>query len=160
MGATAAMEAIFCVEAIRSGCIPPTRNLDNPDPECDLDFVPNTARPAQLSMALSAASFIVQAADKRVMAKNALMMIHSAWGVSMGNARDMREMADVLEKTGDLAGALAEQRRFHELMRSLAAEHPAVPDYRRNLASSHGGHPFAPCRSWLALISYSFFSPG
>lgn len=72
-------------------------------------------------MALSAASFIVQAADERVMAANALMMIHSAWGISMGNARDMREMADILEKTdGTIVGIYAERSgRSEDEMRAL-----------------------------------------
>ena len=45
-------------------------------------------------------------------------------------------VGNLLEKTGDLAGALAEHRRCQELMRALAAEHPAVPDYRLGLAVS------------------------
>ncbi len=44
MGATAAIEAIFSVMAIRDGIVPPTTNLEEPDPECDLDYVPNVAR--------------------------------------------------------------------------------------------------------------------
>jgi 3-oxoacyl-[acyl-carrier-protein] synthase II len=44
MGATAAMEAIFSVLALRDQVAPPTINLTEPDPECDLDYVPNTAR--------------------------------------------------------------------------------------------------------------------
>ena len=39
--------------ALRSGCIPPTINQETPDPECDLDWVPNHARPADLKVALS-----------------------------------------------------------------------------------------------------------
>ncbi len=46
-------------------------------------------------------------------------------------------VGNLLEQTGELAGALAEQRRYQELMRALAAEHPEVPDYRRELAVSH-----------------------
>ncbi len=44
MGATAATEAAFAVLAIRDQVVPPTINLDEPDPECDLDYVPNTTR--------------------------------------------------------------------------------------------------------------------
>ena len=44
MGATGALEAIFCALAIRDGVIPPTMNYQTPDPECDLDYVPNQAR--------------------------------------------------------------------------------------------------------------------
>ncbi len=44
LGAAGAVEAIACLCAIRDGVVPPTINLDNPDPECDLDYVPNTAR--------------------------------------------------------------------------------------------------------------------
>ena len=47
------LETIICVEALRSGIIPPTINLDNPDPECDLDFVPHQAREANLDVALT-----------------------------------------------------------------------------------------------------------
>ena len=44
LGAAGAMSALTCVLAISRGCIPPTANLDEPDPECDLDYVPNVAR--------------------------------------------------------------------------------------------------------------------
>lgn len=53
MGATAALEALFCVQAIRENVIPPTINLHNPDPECDLDYVPNQAREASVRVALT-----------------------------------------------------------------------------------------------------------
>ena len=44
LGATGAVEAIFSVRSIEEGIVPPTINLDHPDPECNLDYVPNTAR--------------------------------------------------------------------------------------------------------------------
>ncbi len=44
LGAAGAIESIFSILALRDGAIPPTINLDNPDEECDLDFVPNEAR--------------------------------------------------------------------------------------------------------------------
>ena len=53
MGATGALEAIFCVQAIREGILPPTINYRTPDPECDLDYIPNTARDANISLAIS-----------------------------------------------------------------------------------------------------------
>jgi 3-oxoacyl-(acyl-carrier-protein) synthase len=53
MGATGAVEAIFCVQAIRTGLLPPTINYHTPDPACDLDYVPNTARSASVNAALS-----------------------------------------------------------------------------------------------------------
>jgi beta-ketoacyl-acyl-carrier-protein synthase II len=53
MGGAGALEAVISVLALRSGCIPPTINLHHPDPECDLDFVPNQARPADLHVVLS-----------------------------------------------------------------------------------------------------------
>ena len=53
VGAGGAVEAIVCVKAILEGCLPPTINLDSPDPECDLDYVPNTARQAKIDAALS-----------------------------------------------------------------------------------------------------------
>ncbi|MFB0556644.1 MAG: beta-ketoacyl-ACP synthase II [Dehalococcoidia bacterium] len=48
-----AVEAIFTVLTIRDGIIPPTINYDTPDPECDLDYVPNVARKAEVNTALS-----------------------------------------------------------------------------------------------------------
>ena len=53
LGAAGAVEAIFTVLAIRDQVAPPTINLENPDPECDLDYVPNTARPMKIEVALS-----------------------------------------------------------------------------------------------------------
>lgn len=53
MGATGALEAIFSVQAIRTGQIPATIHLDTPDPECDLDYVPNQARQAKVEVVLS-----------------------------------------------------------------------------------------------------------
>ena len=53
IGAAGAAEAIFSILALRDGIIPPTINLDNQDPACDLDCTPNVARKAELSAALS-----------------------------------------------------------------------------------------------------------
>ena len=53
MGATGALEAVLCVRALREGLIPPTINLHTPDPACDLDYVPNTAREARLRVIVS-----------------------------------------------------------------------------------------------------------
>ena len=53
IGAAGALEAIICIIAIKEGVIPPTINYTHPDPECDLDYVPNTARPAKIATALS-----------------------------------------------------------------------------------------------------------
>jgi 3-oxoacyl-[acyl-carrier-protein] synthase II len=53
MGMTGSLEAIFCVNAIRDGVLPPTINYHTPDPDCDLDVVPNTARQARIDLALS-----------------------------------------------------------------------------------------------------------
>jgi 3-oxoacyl-[acyl-carrier-protein] synthase II len=52
-GAAGAIEAMMCVLAIHDGVLPPTINLRNPDPECDLDYVPNEAREAKIDVALS-----------------------------------------------------------------------------------------------------------
>ncbi|HOG17519.1 MAG TPA: beta-ketoacyl-ACP synthase II [Syntrophales bacterium] len=53
LGATGAVEAIFAAKSIEDGIIPPTINLDHPDPECDLDYVPNTARKRAVSTVMS-----------------------------------------------------------------------------------------------------------
>jgi 3-oxoacyl-[acyl-carrier-protein] synthase II len=53
LGAAGVAEAIFCVLAIQNQVIPPTINLDNQDPECDLDYTPNVARDAKLRTVLS-----------------------------------------------------------------------------------------------------------
>jgi 3-oxoacyl-[acyl-carrier-protein] synthase II len=53
LGAAGAVEAIVCVMAIHDGLVPPTINQEVPDPECDLDFVPNVSRRADVHVALS-----------------------------------------------------------------------------------------------------------
>jgi 3-oxoacyl-[acyl-carrier-protein] synthase II len=53
LGAAGAIEALACVLAIRGGFVPPTANLLDPDPECDLDYVPRDSRPARLRTVLS-----------------------------------------------------------------------------------------------------------
>jgi 3-oxoacyl-[acyl-carrier-protein] synthase II len=53
LGAAGAVEAIFTILAIRDGVLPPTINLENPDPACDLDYVPGSAREAKVRIALS-----------------------------------------------------------------------------------------------------------
>lgn len=52
-GAAGAVEAMMCVRAVHEGVLPPTINYRVPDPECDLDYVPNEARDAQVDVALS-----------------------------------------------------------------------------------------------------------
>jgi len=54
LGAAGAVEAIVCIEAVRRGVLPPTINYEHPDPECDLDYVPEGPREAPgLELALS-----------------------------------------------------------------------------------------------------------
>ena len=52
-GAAGAVEAMMCVLALHEGVLPPTINYANPDPVCDLDYVPNEARRVQVDVALS-----------------------------------------------------------------------------------------------------------
>ena len=53
LGAAGVAEGIFCVQSIYNQVVPPTSNLENQDPECDLDYVPNVARDAKVRLALS-----------------------------------------------------------------------------------------------------------
>ena len=53
LGAGGALEAALCVKAIQEDVIPPTINLSDPDPECDLDYTPLTARPVKVNVAMS-----------------------------------------------------------------------------------------------------------
>ena len=48
LGAAGAVEAVICVKVLQDGILPPTINYETPDPECDLDYVPNRARPAKV----------------------------------------------------------------------------------------------------------------
>jgi 3-oxoacyl-[acyl-carrier-protein] synthase II len=53
LGATGGVEIAACLMAMKDSIIPPTINLDEPDPECDLDYVPHVAREAKVDVALS-----------------------------------------------------------------------------------------------------------
>ena len=53
MGATGAIESVFCLLAIDNQILPPTINYETPDPECDLDYVPNEPRPAEVRTAMN-----------------------------------------------------------------------------------------------------------
>jgi 3-oxoacyl-[acyl-carrier-protein] synthase II len=53
LGAAGGVEAVISILALERGILPPTINLENPDPECDLDYIPNTARKKQVDIAIS-----------------------------------------------------------------------------------------------------------
>jgi 3-oxoacyl-[acyl-carrier-protein] synthase II len=53
VSAAGAIEAITCILAVRDQILPPTINYEHPDPQCDLDYVPNVARPCRVDVALS-----------------------------------------------------------------------------------------------------------
>jgi 3-oxoacyl-(acyl-carrier-protein) synthase len=53
MGGSGALEAIACIKSLEEGCVHPTINLETPDPDCDLDYVPNQAREIDFRVALS-----------------------------------------------------------------------------------------------------------
>jgi 3-oxoacyl-(acyl-carrier-protein) synthase len=53
LGAAGAIEAIYCIKAIEDQILPATINYENPDPECDLDYVANEPRKAKIDIALS-----------------------------------------------------------------------------------------------------------
>ena len=53
LGASGALEAVSCIRSITDGVIHPTTNYEHPDPECDLDYVPNHARTREVKVALS-----------------------------------------------------------------------------------------------------------
>jgi 3-oxoacyl-[acyl-carrier-protein] synthase II len=53
LGASGALEALICVQALQSGILPPTINYHTPDPECDLDYIPNQARRAEITHVMS-----------------------------------------------------------------------------------------------------------
>ncbi len=53
LGAAGAVEAIIAIKTMQEGVIPPTINYETPDPECDLDYVPNSSRAAQVDRVMS-----------------------------------------------------------------------------------------------------------
>jgi 3-oxoacyl-[acyl-carrier-protein] synthase II len=53
LGAAGGLEAVYTLMAMDKGIVPPTINYQEPDPECDLDYVPNTARDAKITAAFS-----------------------------------------------------------------------------------------------------------
>jgi 3-oxoacyl-[acyl-carrier-protein] synthase II len=53
LGAAGGAEAVYSILALHNQVVPPTINLENPDPECDLDYVPNTARELDMNVVIS-----------------------------------------------------------------------------------------------------------
>jgi 3-oxoacyl-[acyl-carrier-protein] synthase II len=53
LGAAGTVEAMFCIQSLQTGIVPPTINYETPDPLCDLDYVPNQARQVAIDFALS-----------------------------------------------------------------------------------------------------------
>jgi len=53
LGGAGAIEGLICVLALERGILPPTINYENPDPRCDLDYIPNVAREKQVSAVMS-----------------------------------------------------------------------------------------------------------
>jgi 3-oxoacyl-[acyl-carrier-protein] synthase II len=53
LGAAGSMEAIFCIQAMNTGMLPPTINYEVPDPDCDLDYIPNEPRKADVQYSMS-----------------------------------------------------------------------------------------------------------
>jgi len=53
LGAAGGVEAVICILALRDGKVPPTINLDNPDEDCDLDYVPHKAREMDINVTMS-----------------------------------------------------------------------------------------------------------
>jgi 3-oxoacyl-[acyl-carrier-protein] synthase II len=53
IGGAASLETVICILAMQNGIVPPTINLDNPDPECDLNYVPNKAIRSEFSHCLN-----------------------------------------------------------------------------------------------------------
>jgi 3-oxoacyl-(acyl-carrier-protein) synthase len=53
LGAAGALEAIICVKVLQDGVLPPTINYETPDPDCDLDYIPNSARKVQVRRVMS-----------------------------------------------------------------------------------------------------------
>ncbi len=53
LGGAGGVEAVFCVKALEDDIVPPTINYETPDPDCDLDYVPNEARKQELNLVMS-----------------------------------------------------------------------------------------------------------
>jgi 3-oxoacyl-[acyl-carrier-protein] synthase II len=53
LGAAGALETVVCVQALNHGLLPPTINQEQPDPDCDLDYVANVSRPCSFDVAIT-----------------------------------------------------------------------------------------------------------
>ena len=53
LGAAGALESVFSIMTLKDGIIPPTINLNNPDPKCDLDYTPNVAREKKVKIVMN-----------------------------------------------------------------------------------------------------------
>ena len=79
LGAAGAVEAIVCALTIRDGIIPPTINYETPDPDCDLDYVPNQARKADVRVAMSNSLRLRRAQRHPDLQALRSLMLHCWW---------------------------------------------------------------------------------
>lgn len=113
------------------------------------------------SLAASAASVIAMAGDRIVMRTGSQMMIHEASGLAVGNAKDMRELADLLDKTSDsIAGIYSERRggTINLWRKAMKAEtwYNAEEAVKAGLADEVGGEGQSANSSWdLSIFNYS-----
>lgn len=113
------------------------------------------------SLAASIASVIAMAGDRVVMAKNATMMIHDGHGLAVGNAADMREMADLLDRTSDNIASIYAERTGGDVKawrKAMRAEtwYTADEAVKAGLADEIQGSAAKTENSWdLSIFNYS-----
>ena len=165
LGAGGAIEAMFCAQAIRDGIVPPTINLDTPDPECDLDYVPHKARKVPVRVAMSNsfgfgghnATLVLKAvegagltSDNIVFQDESISTIIQRYTREAGVRNLEREISSICRKVA--RKVVVEGKEFKEnVTAEKVTEYLGVPRFRPSLAEERNEVGIATGLAWTEV---------